>query len=125
MANWKVLLKNVLLADGCVDDSEVKIIRKELLADGVVAVDELEFLADLRRRAKQVTPAFDKFFFEALKSNILADGSIDAGETRTIKKILLADGKIDPVELKFLKSLKKAAEKTCPEFDKLYATLTR
>ena len=120
MADWKKLLKDVLLADGTVDAAETKLIKAEIMADGVVDDKEVDFLVDLRNSAKVNSPAFEKFFFEALTANILADGVVDKKEAKKIRAILFAGGKIDPGEKKFLKALKAEAKSVCPEFDALY-----
>ena len=121
MADWKALLQKVLLADGVIDGAEVKLIKKEIMADGVVESEEVDFLVDLRNKAKKCSPEFVKFFFAALNSNLLDDGVIDAAEAKKLRKILLADGRIDADEKKFMQELKKKAKSTSPEFDKLYA----
>ena len=121
MADWKMLLKKVLLADGVIDTAEAKIIKKEIMADGVVDSEEVDFLVDLRNGAKSCSSEYTKFFFAALSSNLLEDGVIDAAEAKKLRKILFADGVIDADEKKFLKALKKGAKKTSPEFEKLYA----
>lgn len=120
MADWKKLLKQVLLADGVIDAAETRLIKKEILADGVVDGKEIDFLVELRNAAKKNSPEFEKFFFEALTMNILADGCIDRNEVRKLRSILYADGKIDNREKAFLKKLKARAKKACPEFDGLF-----
>ena len=120
MADWKKILRTVLLADGKIDADETKMLQKEILADGVVDQDEVDFLVDLRNSAKKRSPEFEGFFFKALSQNILADGVIDAAEAKKLRAILFADGKIDDGEKKFLQGLKKHAKKTSPEFDKLF-----
>lgn len=114
MADWKKLLKDVLLADGTIDAAETKIIKAEIMADGVVDAKEVDFLVDLRNSAKGNSPEFEKFFFAALTSNILADGVVDKKETKKIRAILFADGKIDREEKAFLKALKAKAKSVCP-----------
>jgi uncharacterized tellurite resistance protein B-like protein len=120
MADWKELLKKVLLADGVIDADETKLLKKEILADGIVDNEEVDFLVELRNLAKDTSPSFDKFFFAALKSNILEDGVVDAREAKRLRAILYADGVIDENEKRFLKQLKKEAKKTAPEFDSLF-----
>ena len=121
MANWQKLATAVLLADGKIDDAETKILRKELYEDGVIDKQEVDFLIDLRNKAKgNVSPAFTKFFFKAIQDNVLEDGGIDADEAAWLRKMLYADKKIDANEKKFLTALKKKATKTSPAFDKLY-----
>jgi uncharacterized tellurite resistance protein B-like protein len=112
-------LKRDILADGRIDDQEVEVIRRELYADGEIDRDEVEFLIALRNEARSTTPAFEKLFFDALKRNVLADGSIDAEEAAWLRKMLFADGKIDDNEKKFLKELKSQAREVSPEFQRL------
>ena len=119
MANWKELLSKVLLADGVIDAAETKILKKEIFADGVVDNEEVAFLVGLRNAAKRSSPEFNKFFFSALKMNLLEDGVIDAAEAKNLREILYADGVIDANEKRFMKDLKKSAKKVAPEFDKL------
>ena len=120
MADWKELLQEVLLADGAIDSGETALLKKELLADGKIDSEEVDFLVDLRNKAKTLCPEFTKFFFEALKSNILEDGVVDDDEAERLRKILYADGVIDADEKKFLADLKNGAKKVSPKFDKLY-----
>jgi uncharacterized tellurite resistance protein B-like protein len=120
MADWQALLKEAILADGVIDADETALLKKEILADGVVDQEEVDFLVDLRNRAKSTSPEFDEFFFSALKMNILADGVIDADEAHKLREIIFADGVVDAAEKKFLKDLKESAGKTSPEFEALY-----
>ena len=123
MADWRKLARAVLLADGVIDDQEVKAMRKELYEDGKIDKQEVEFLIELRNAAQKknpITPAFEKFFFKAIADNVLADGVIDKREAVWLEKMLFADGKIDANEKKFLQKLKKDATKTGKDFDALY-----
>jgi hypothetical protein len=120
MANWQKLATAAILADGKIDDAEVKILQKELYADGVIDKKEVAFLCELRNKAKSVTPAFTRFFFKAIKDNVLKDGVIDASEARWLREMLYADGKIDDDEKRFLRDLKKGAKSVSPTFQKLY-----
>ena len=128
MADWRKLAKNALLADGKIDDVEVKILRRELFADGKIDADEVKFLIDLRNTAQKkakaanhrMNPKFESLFFKAIESNVLRDGKIDAEEANWLRSMLFADGKIDANEKKFLAKIKKGAKRTSPEFDKLY-----
>lgn len=126
MADWRKLAMSALLADGVIDEQEVKVIKKELLADGKIDRKELEFLIELRAQAQKkakgaaLNGAFENFFFKVLHDNILADGSISAKEANWLRNVLFADGTIDDGEKKFLKRLKGAAKKSAPQFDTLY-----
>src|SRR5262245_24039193 len=108
MANWRNLAIALTLADGKIDDDEVRILRKELWADGKIDEDEVKFLIELRNAAqkkarahkKPVSPNFERLFFKAIEENVLRDGKIDAAETKWLRKMLFADGKIDANEKK-------------------------
>ena len=112
-------LKAEILADGRIDDAEVARLRTELYADGKIDKDEVELLIALRNGATEVCPAFEKLFFQALKDNVLQDGSIDAEEASWLREMLFADGKIDENEKQFLRQLRSEARSTSPEFQKL------
>ena len=112
-------LKKQLLADGSIDEAEVKQLRDVIYADGTVEADEVQFLVELRNEAKQLHSSFSGLFFQALSDHFLADGSIDAAEAKQLRDILFADGTIDAEEKEFLKKLKSQAKKTSPEFDAL------
>src|SRR2546423_1731542 len=102
MANWRTLCKLALLADGTIDDREVEIIRKEFFADGRIDRTELEFLMEVKHEADSYVPAFQKLLFEAARSVILADGSIDAREVIWLRNWIYADGKVDEDEKHWL-----------------------
>jgi hypothetical protein len=52
------------------------------------------------------TPAFEQFFYQAIKDHILAHGRIDAEEAAWLRRMLFADGKIKDEERTFLRELK-------------------
>jgi hypothetical protein len=126
MADWRKLAVAALLADGVIDETEVKVLRKELWADGKIDREEVDFLIELRNAAQKkakkepLNPAFEKLFFKAIEENVLQDGNIDDKEARWLREMLFADKKIDDNEKKFLGRLKKAAQKTSPAFEQLY-----
>lgn len=119
MADWKKLLRDVLLADGAIDTSEAELLKAEILADGVVDQEEVDFLVDLRNSAKSTSKEFNEVFFESLKSNILKDGVIDSDEAKRLREIVFADGVVDEDEKNFLQSLKDGAKDVSPEFNTL------
>src|SRR5258708_35826097 len=104
MAEFKKLAVAAMLADGKIDDEEVKVLRKELWADGKIDEKEVEFLIELRNAAQkkakgaELTPAFENLFFKAIEANVLDDGIISAKEAGWLTKMLFADGKIDANE---------------------------
>src|SRR5689334_11718941 len=111
-------LRTQVLADGVIDEAEVAQMRAVLFADGKIDRDEAEFLVALRSQAKQTCPGFEKLFFEAVKLNVLEDGSIDAAEAAWLRKVLFADGKIDAGEKQLLTELRTQARQVSPEFQK-------
>ena len=129
MADWRKLALSAILADGQIDENEVKILKKELWADGKIDKEEVQFLIDLRNTAqkrakakkKAMNPKFEQLFFKAISTNVLKDGKIDSAEARWLRTMLFADGKIDANEKKFLTKLKKSATAVSPAFEKLYA----
>jgi hypothetical protein len=127
MADWKKLAISALLADGKIDNAEVKLLKKELWADKRIDSEEVKFLIELRNTAQKkakakkarINPAFTKLFFSAIESNVLKDGQIDSGEARWLREMLFADGKIDADEWKFIRGLDKKARKKSPAFETL------
>jgi uncharacterized tellurite resistance protein B-like protein len=113
-------LKAEVLADGRIDEAEVARLRGELYADGVIDKEEVEFLVTLRNEATTTCPAFEDFFYRAVKDYVLADGSIDATETSWLRGLLLADGIIDERERRLLRELRSEARQVSPEFQRLY-----
>ena len=95
-------IEQVILANGRVDGPELEALRRELYADGKIERREADFLVELHKRVQHRTPAFEKFFYQAIKDHILADGRIDAEEAAWLRQMLFADGKIDDQERKFL-----------------------
>lgn len=120
MANWKKMLATALLADGKIDKAETVILRDGIMEDGKVDGTEMKFLVELRNGAKKTCQEFDQFFFEALASNILADGVVDKSEVKRLREILYADGVIDDNEKEFMKLLKKKAKQVDPSFNDLF-----
>jgi hypothetical protein len=128
MADFRKLALEAILADGKIDDDEVRVLQKELWADGKIVVKEVEFLIDLRNAAQkkakakktEVNPKFEALFFKAIEQNVLRDGRISGREAKWLRKMLFADGKIDDNEKKLLNKIKKAATQTSAEFDQLY-----
>jgi hypothetical protein len=129
MADWRKVALAAILADGKIDENEVRLLRKELWEDGQIDDEEVKFLIDLRNQAQkkararkeEVNPAFTKLFFKAIEENVLKDKKIDAQEAAWLRDMLFADKKIDEDEKKFLERIKKAATGgTSPEFEKLY-----
>jgi hypothetical protein len=109
-----------ILANGKVDSHELEVLRRELFKGGKMARREADFLVGLHKRVQHRTPAFDHFFYQAIKGHILAHGRIDAEEAAWLRRMLFEDGKIDDQERKFLHELKGEASQLSPEFEALF-----
>ena len=109
-----------ILAIGKVDGQELEVLRRRVYAGGKVGRREADFLVELHKRVQHKTPAFEKFFYQAMKDHILAEGRIDAHEVAWLRRMLFADGKVDDEERKFLHELKGEAKQVSREFDVLF-----
>jgi hypothetical protein len=110
-----------IMATGKVDKAELEILRQQLYARGGIDRQGADFLVELHKRVQHVTPAFEHFFYQAIKDHILAHGRIDAEEAAWLRRMLFADGKIDDLERKFLHELKGEAKQVSREFEALFA----
>lgn len=129
MADWRKLALTAFLADGKINESAVKILRKELYADKKVRHDEMQFLIELRglalKKAKakkeELLPSFEKLFFKAVEDSVLDNGRISEVETKFLRGALFAGGKVTGADWKFLESIKKKAKDNIhPDFTKYY-----
>ena len=109
-----------ILATGKVDGPELERLRRELYAHDKIERPEADFLVELHKRVQHSTPAFARFFYQAIKDHILAQGRIDTEETAWLRRMLFADGKIDDEERKFLHELKGEAKQVSPELEVLF-----
>jgi tellurite resistance protein len=110
-----------ILANGKVDTPELETLRRELYADGKIDRREADWLVEMHKRIQRRGPAWEEFFYQAVKDHLLADGTIDAEETAWLRQLILADGLVDTREKKFLHELKGEAKQTSPEFEAFYA----
>jgi hypothetical protein len=113
-------LEQKILANGRVDSAELEVLRRNLYGDGKIDRRHADFLVELHKRVQHRTPAFEHFFYQAIKDHILAHGRIDAEEAAWLRRMLFADGKIDDHERKFLHELKGEARQFGHEFEVLF-----
>ena len=113
-------IEQTILANGRVDGPELKMLWRELYADGKIDRQKADFLVELHKRVQHMTPAFDHFFYQAIKDHILADGRIDAEEAAWLRQMLFAHGNMKDEERKFLHELNGEAKQVSHEFEVLF-----
>jgi uncharacterized tellurite resistance protein B-like protein len=113
-------IEQAILANGRADGTELEALRRQMYASGKIERREADFLVELHKRVQHKTPAFEQFFYQAIKDHILAHGRIDAEEAAWLRRMLFADGKIDDEERKFLHELKGEARQVSREFHVLF-----
>jgi hypothetical protein len=91
-------IEHDVLARGRVDGHELEVLRRQLYAGGKIERREADFLVELHKRVQHLTPAFEQFFYQAIKDHILAHGRIDAEEAAWLWRMFFADGKIKAEE---------------------------
>jgi len=109
-----------ILANGKVNGHELEVLRRQLYAGGKIGRPAADFLVELHKRVQHLTPAFEHFFYQAIKDHILVDSRIDAEEAAWLRRMLYADGKIDDEERKFLHELKGEAAQVNRDFEALF-----
>jgi hypothetical protein len=112
-------IEHDILAHGRVAGHELEVLRRQLYAGGTIERREADFLVELHKRVQHLTPAFERFFYQAIKDHILAHGRIDAEEAAWLRRMLCADGKVKDEERTFLHELKGEAGPVCREFQVL------
>jgi hypothetical protein len=114
-------IEHAILATGKVDGHELEVLGQQLYAGGKVDRRGADFLVELHKRVQHLTPAFERFFYQAVKDHVLARGRVDAEEAAWLRRMLFADGKIDDQERKFLHELRGEAKEVSREFEALFA----
>jgi hypothetical protein len=109
-----------VLANGRVEGHELELLRQVMYGDGKVNREKADFLVELHKRVQHRTPAFQRFFYQAIKDHILVDGCIGAKETDWLRQMVFANDKVDDEERKFLQELNGEAKQVAPEFEKLF-----
>ena len=105
-------LKKSILANGLVNEHEVKQLREILYADGTIDMKEADFLFELNDAVsgKNNHPSWDLLFVEAITSFLLEDdvspGEIDESEANWLLDKILGDGKLDDIEVALLNNLR-------------------
>lgn len=118
-------IEHEILATGRVDGHHVEQLRKLLYVNGRIDRAHADFLAVLYKRVQHHSPAFDRFFFHAVKDHVMMGGLIGAEATAWLRRLLFADGTIRDEERKFLQDLKGEATQACDAFQELCADAMR
>ena len=113
-------IEQAILAKGRVDGAELEALRQQLYAGGNIERRQADFLVDLHKRVQHRTPAFEQFFYQAIKDHILAHGQINAEEAAWLRQMVCANGNIKDEERKLLHELKGEAKQVSPEFETLF-----
>lgn len=113
-------IEKAILATGKVNGPELEALRTQLYTHGKIDRSQADFLVELHKRVQHRTPAFEQFFYQAIKDHILADGRIDAEEAGWLRRLLYADGKIDDEERRLLHEIKGEAKHLSREFEALF-----
>jgi len=113
-------IEQTILANGRVDGPELEALRRQLYAGGKIDRRDADFLVELHKRVQHMTPAFEHFFYQAIKDHILGHGRIDAEEAAWLRRMLFADGRIKDEERKFLHELTGEAKQVSREFELLF-----
>jgi hypothetical protein len=109
-------LKKSILADGVIDEQEVKQLREVLYADGIIDKEEAEFLFELNDAVsgKENHASWKTLFVEAITSFLLEDetspGVVDEDEAKWLLAKIEGDGKLDDIEVSLLNNLKSKAK---------------
>lgn len=110
-------LKKSILADGVIDELEVKQLRELLYADGVIDKEEAEFLFELNDVAcgKDNHASWAALFVDVITSYLLEDetspGEVNENEAKWLIAKIQGDGKLDKIESALLQNLKAKANK--------------
>ncbi|GHV72614.1 hypothetical protein FACS1894201_02870 [Bacteroidia bacterium] len=109
-------LKNSILADGVIDEAEVKQLCEVLYADGKIDKEEADFLFYLNDAVsgKANHSSWETLFVEAITSFLLEDetspGEIEEDEAQWLLAKIQGDGQLDKTEKALLANLKSKAK---------------
>lgn len=113
-------IEQLILANGRVDTPELELLRTTLYSGGKINREAADFLVELHKRVQRPNPAFEKFFYRAIKDHMLADGKIGVEETAWLRRMFFADGKFQDEERTFLHELKGEAKHFSQDFEILF-----
>jgi hypothetical protein len=111
-----------ILADGTIDETEVKLLQKHLKSAGE---EGLEFLLELRaaysKKAKAkgetLSDVFENYFFKTISGHVVQEGKLSSSGAGYLRDKLFPGAKVDDRGYTFLTDLNKKAKEKAPEFD--------
>ena len=115
-------LREELLKDRKISESEVEVIRDYIREDGQLDLEDVKFLVELLSDAREVSPEFDALFFPVLKDVVLRDGRVGQDEQFYLLKMLYSDGQVRESERQLLRELYSEAAEHSPAFQALCQT---
>lgn len=113
-------IEHEILANGRVDGNHLEALRQQLYSGSKIDRQDADFLVELHKRVQHLTPAFEQFYYQAIKDHILGNGPINAEKAVWLRQMLFADSKIDDEERKFMHELKGEAKQVSREFEILF-----
>ena len=126
MSERLATLRDAVIEDGKVDDSEVVDIREEIFADDAIDQDEAVMLFEINDAVTgnpENSPLWGDLFVEAVTSFVLDDedstGSVDDAEAQFLVDQIGADGQIDALEERLLDNIRDNATSISPILDPL------
>lgn len=122
--NWPAFAKKLILADGHISDWKAHLIQQAVSEDRVVDLQELEFLADLKRDAVSVHRSFDEFLLRVLKKYLLAAGDITDEQALWLRGLIFADNQTVRLEVGFVEDIRHQARSYGQEFENLHRDCT-
>jgi len=119
-------LKAAILEDGIIDAGEVAMIKAVIYGSGSgggagISRAEADFLFELNDAVsgKKNSPAWKKFFVQAITEHVLGDetspGVVDAAEAKYLVSRIQADGGVDDVEKALVANIRKKAKSVSAE----------
>jgi hypothetical protein len=117
--DFKQVAMQAILADGTIDENEIKILRKAIAGAGQAGID---FLIELRsayaRRAKgtPLSEAFEDFFYKQVQGHVVQEGKLSSKGVGTLRDKVFPGGKVDDRGYRFLSDLNKKTKDKAAEF---------
>jgi uncharacterized tellurite resistance protein B-like protein len=119
MPQLRELMEKVLV-DGKIDRPELTALSDLLYAAGRIDREEAEFLVELSKRLEWVSPAFERFYYTAIKRHLLSDRAVSPEEVAWLRQMVFTHDRVSEREWKLIQELRGEAKHVCPAFEALY-----